>query len=121
MSLTVTDRLQTTLCVIGGGMSGYCAALTAARHGCPTVLIHNRPVFGGCGSTEMRIPFSGAGSHNPAANETGLILELLTEERAQSPYRGGDGMVGAHWDLILYDRVRRETNLTALLNTHVYE
>ena len=28
-------------------------------------------------------------------------------------------MVGAAWDLLLYDAVRREPNLTALLNTHV--
>ncbi len=116
------DVTETTpefdVCVIGGGMAGYCAALAAAREGARTVIIQDRPVFGGCGSTEMRVPFSGAGSHNPAANETGIILELLTEERAHSPHSPGYGMVNAGWDLLLYDKARREPNLTTLLNTH---
>ena len=121
MQLEPTDHLAGfDLCVVGGGMAGYCAALTAAREGARTVIVHDRPVFGGCGSTEMRIPFSGAGSHNPSANETGLILELITEERAQSPDNAADGIVNAGWDLILYDKARREANLTVLLNTHVY-
>lgn len=118
----VTDHLDDLdVCVVGGGMAGVCAALAAAREGARTALLHNRPVLGGNGSTECRVPFSGAGSHNPAANETGIILELLTEERAQSPYHSGDGMVGAWWDLILYDAVHREPGLTALLNTQVVE
>lgn len=122
MNLEVTDHLNGfDLCVVGGGMAGYCAALAAAREGARTILVHNRPVLGGCGSTEMRIPYSGAGSHNPSANETGLILELITEERAQSPDHGGDAIVNAGWDLLLYDKVRREPNLTALLNTQAYE
>lgn len=120
MNLELTDTLPgIDLCVVGGGMAGLCAAIAAAREGARTVLIHNRPVLGGNGSTECRVPFSGAGSHNPAANETGIILELLTEERAQSPYGVGEGMVGAWWDLILYDAVRREPNLTTLLNAEV--
>lgn len=116
----VTDVMEPAdVCVVGGGMAGYCAALAAAREGARTVLIHDRPVFGGCGSTEMRVPFSGAGSHNPSSNETGIILELLNEERATSPHSPGYGMVNAGWDLILYDKARSEPSLTFLLNTSV--
>ena len=122
MELAITDRLSGfDFCVVGGGMAGLCAALAAAREGARTILVHDRPVLGGCGSTEMRIPYSGAGSHNPAANETGLILELITQERAESPTHAADGIVNAGWDLLLYDKVRREPNLTVLLNTRVYD
>ncbi|MBQ2307732.1 MAG: FAD-dependent oxidoreductase, partial [Clostridia bacterium] len=47
--------LETGLCVIGGGMSGLCAAIAAARHGTKVVLIHERPVLGGNASSEIRM------------------------------------------------------------------
>ncbi len=114
----VTDVLpECGLCVVGGGMSGLCAALAAAREGADTVLVHDRPVLGGNGSTEIRVAFSGAGHQNPCANEAGIILELLTEERAHSHTRG---FVSAPWDVVLFDAVRRESRLRLLLNTHVF-
>ena len=33
--------------VIGGGLSGMCAAIAAARHGAQTALVHARHVLGG--------------------------------------------------------------------------
>ncbi|MBQ1955359.1 MAG: FAD-dependent oxidoreductase, partial [Clostridia bacterium] len=38
---------STDLCVVGGGMSGVCAAIAAARHGIKVVLVQDRPVLGG--------------------------------------------------------------------------
>ena len=38
--------------VVGGGMSGICAALAAARHGVRTALVHDRHVLG-CISAEL--------------------------------------------------------------------
>ena len=35
------------LIVVGGGMSGLCAAIAAARQGTHTALVHARPVLGG--------------------------------------------------------------------------
>ena len=117
--LTVTDRCaDVDVCVLGGGLSGLCAALAAAREGVRTVLVQDRPVLGGNASTEMRIPPSGAGHFNPWANETGIIEELLSDERAHCQDRGDTGMVNAQWDIILYDKVRREENLQLFLNTH---
>ncbi|MBR7063124.1 MAG: FAD-dependent oxidoreductase, partial [Clostridia bacterium] len=52
--------LKTGLCVIGGGMSGLCAAIAAARHGTKVVLIHERPVLGGNASSEIRMWICGA-------------------------------------------------------------
>ena len=39
--------------IVGGGIAGTYAAITAARLGLKTVLIHERPVFGGNASGEI--------------------------------------------------------------------
>ena len=46
--------------VVGGGMTGICAALAAARNGAKTALIHDRPVLGGNASSEIRMHICGA-------------------------------------------------------------
>ncbi|MBR1926496.1 MAG: FAD-dependent oxidoreductase [Bacteroidales bacterium] len=45
--------------VVGGGIAGICAAITAARLGCTVALIQNRPVLGGNNSSEIRVGLSG--------------------------------------------------------------
>ena len=37
--------------VVGGGMSGICAAIASARHGASTALIQDRSVYGGNASS----------------------------------------------------------------------
>lgn len=103
--------------VIGGGLAGICATLAAARQGASTALIHARPVLGGNSSTEIRIPPFGAGHHNPQANETGIILELLLEERARNHERMNYGFTNTHWDMTLYEAVQAEADLDLFLNT----
>ncbi len=107
--------------VVGGGMAGLCAALASAREGAATALAHDRPVLGGNASTEIRVPISGAGSHNALAAETGVIHELILAERARSYDDVGNGLANAAWDVTLFDAVRNEPNLALFLNTHVYE
>jgi len=46
--------------IIGGGMAGICAAISAARLGCSVALVHDRPVLGGNASSEIRVSISGA-------------------------------------------------------------
>ncbi len=46
--------------VVGGGLSGMCAALAAARHGAKTALIQARHVLGGNSSSEIRMHICGA-------------------------------------------------------------
>ena len=46
--------------VVGGGIAGMCAAVSAARKGCSRVaLINDRPVLGGNNSSEVRVHLGG--------------------------------------------------------------
>lgn len=53
-------NIDCDLCVIGGGMSGLCAAVTAARLGLKVVLVQDRNVLGGNASSEVRMWIRGA-------------------------------------------------------------
>ena len=70
--------------VIGGGISGVCAAVAAARHGVKTVLIQDRPVLGGNASSEIRMHICGADRHGSVeeARETGITEELQSAQSA---------------------------------------
>lgn len=100
--------------VIGGGMSGICAALAAARHGVKTVLIHNRPVLGGNASSEIRMHICGAdeNGHKPNLTEGGILHEILLKNKSRN-----DHFSYALWDLTLYETVKAEPNLTVYFNT----
>ena len=43
------------LVVIGGGVAGICAAVSAARFGCKVALVNDRPIAGGNNSSEIRV------------------------------------------------------------------
>jgi len=104
--------------VVGGGLSGVCAAITAARQGVRTVLVQDRPVLGGNASSEVRLWVLGATSHmgnnNRWAREGGVIDELLVENMWRNPE--GNAIV---FDSILLEWTLREPNITLLLNTAV--
>ncbi len=110
-----TDRYD--VCVVGAGMAGICAALASARAGALTALVDDRPVLGGCSSSEIRVPICGAGYHNPWATETGIVHELILEDRARNHAAMDYGQANAIWDMVLYDACRREPTLTLHLNT----
>ncbi|MDR3261399.1 MAG: FAD-dependent oxidoreductase [Tannerella sp.] len=64
------------LIVVGGGMAGCCAAISAARLGCKVALVQNRPVLGGNNSSEVRVGLSGLVSQQPYPNLGNLIDEI---------------------------------------------
>ena len=72
------ERLHCDLCVIGGGMAGVCAAVSAARLGLTVILVQDRNVLGGNASSEVRMWIRGAGLRFPKYAEGGL-LEALSE------------------------------------------
>lgn len=51
--------------VIGGGIAGMCAAVTAARNGLKTALVNDRPVPGGNNSSEVRVHLGGYSEIGP--------------------------------------------------------
>lgn len=102
-------NIKCDLCVIGGGLSGMTAAIAAAREGIKVVLMHERPVLGGNASSEIRMWVSGAKGENNL--ETGIIEEIALENCYRNPTRNYP-----IWDSILYDFVKREKNITLLLN-----
>jgi hypothetical protein len=62
--------------VVGGGMAGICAAVSAARLGCRVALIQNRPVLGGNNSSEVRVGLSGLIYQEPYTNLGALVDEV---------------------------------------------
>ena len=100
--------------VIGGGMSGICAALAAARHGAHTALIQSRPVLGGNASSEIRMHIAGASCHFGKKNlwETGILMELMLENKSRNTY-----FSYPIWDMVLWEKVRYQENLDLFLNT----
>ncbi len=96
-------------CVVGGGLSGMCAAISAARHGIKVVIIQDRPVFGGNASGEVRVPVCGAQGKNN--RETGILEEIMLENSYRNPLSNY-----SIWDSILYGKIRFEPNITMLLN-----
>ncbi len=114
-----TTTLTTDIAVIGGGLAGVCAAITAARAGRNVVLVQDRPVLGGNASSEVRLWILGATSHmgnnNRWAREGGIIDELLVENLYRNPE--GNPLI---LDTILLEAVVNEPNITLLLNTAVH-
>lgn len=111
---TQTHELEVDFVVAGGGMSGVCAAIAAARNGARTVLIQERSVLGGNASSEIRMHICGADSHGrkPGVREGGIMEELRLEDAVRNPQRSF-----SQWDLLLYEKVIEEPNITLLLDT----
>ncbi|MEN6363416.1 MAG: FAD-dependent oxidoreductase [Bacteroidales bacterium] len=105
--------------VIGAGIAGLSAAVSAARHGAKTILIQNRSVIGGNASSEVHVPINGAYHYKnkfEIDRETGIVEEIQIENRYHNPQASWEV-----WDHVLYDFVTREPNLTLMLNTHAIE
>lgn len=64
------------LVVVGGGIAGCSAAISAARLGCKVALIQNRPILGGNNSSEVRVGLSGLIMQQPYPNLGNLMDEL---------------------------------------------
>lgn len=107
-------ELTADVVVVGGGLSGVCAALAAARDGVWTILIHDRPMLGGNTSSEIRVHAGGAdhSGARPHCRESGIIDEIRLEDAVRNPQR-----CAQMWDLILYEKCHDEAGLTLYLNT----
>ena len=108
------------LVVAGGGLSGVCCAITAARKGLKVIIVQDRPVLGGNSSSEVRLWILGATSHmgnnNRWAREGGVVDEILLENMQRNPE--GNPVI---FDTVLLDKIYQEPNIKLLLNTAVYD
>ena len=100
--------------VVGGGLSGICAAIASARHGARTALVHGRHVLGGNASSEIRMHVCGASESmkKPELEEGGILYELMLENKSRNDYFNF-----SIWDMVLFSAVKREPKLTVYLNT----
>lgn len=107
-------ELSYDVAVIGGGMSGLCAAIAAARQGAKTVLIQDRSVYGGNASSENKMHISGASCHWGKKNvaETGILMELQLENKYLN-----DSYNYSIWDGVLWAKVKETSNLDSFMNT----
>lgn len=101
------------LVVVGGGIAGTAAAISGARMGCKTVLIQNRPVLGGNGSSEVRVWPQG-GTRRGLFPRLGEIVEEIVSRPKSSP-----GTYEEFEDARKEEVVRAEKNITLRLNHHV--
>jgi hypothetical protein len=109
------------LVVVGGGISGTCAAISAARNGMRVALVHERSALGGNSSSEVRLYPEDTCGFSTWIKEAGILDEISVEERVRNwePYI--EGLMNSHWDLVLYEWVKREKTLTLFLNTTMRE
>lgn len=115
-NMTLVD-LECDLFIAGGGPSGVCAALAAARNGAKVILVQDRSRLGGNSSSEVKMHIVGANMHTgrPGWREGGIIEELRLDDAANNPQRSWE-----LWDLLLYDKLMSEPNCTLLLDTTLY-
>lgn len=114
------EHIMADLTIVGGGLSGVCAAITAARAGARVTLVQDRPVLGGNASSEVRLWALGATSHmgnnNRWAREGGVIDEILVG----NTFRNKEGNP-VLFDMVIMDKILAEPNIRLLLNTAVYD
>ncbi len=110
-------ELDCDILVAGGGLAGVCAAVSAARHGAKVILVQDRSRLGGNSSSEVKMHVVGATCHqqHPEWREGGLIEEFRLDDAAGNPQNSFE-----MWDLLLYDKVVSESNLTLLLDSTLY-
>lgn len=98
------------LVVIGGGIAGISAAVSAARLGCKVALINDRPVLGGNNSSEIRVHLGGR-------IEAGPYTELGNLQKEFGPTRGGNAQPGDYYeDDKKSELVANEKNITLFSN-----
>ncbi len=130
------------LVVVGGGMAGCCAAVSAARLGLKVALIQNRPLLGGNNSSEIRVGLSGRihlppyprlgdlvdeigpigrtnykeALRNPESPRSREVLEAIEKDPRKKTHNAGPA--SNYEDRKKLRVVQAEDNLSLFLNTH---
>ena len=67
---------QYDVVVVGGGIAGICAAISSARLGLKTALVHDRPVLGGNNSSEVRVHLGAYANLPPYPRLGDVVAEI---------------------------------------------
>lgn len=103
------------LVVVGGGVAGTAAALTAARQGLKVALIQDRPVLGGNNSSEVRVHLGGRINLDPYPKLGDVVNEI-------APLRGGNAQPGDYYeDEKKLEMVNAEKNISLFLNFRAFK
>ena len=105
-------NIEGDVVVCGGGLSGICAAVSAARHGSKVILIQDRPMLGGNASSEMRMGIVGV--KEDQWQEAGILEEMQCRNIFYNPLQRYP-----LWDDVMYSTVIEEPNIRLFLNTSV--
>ena len=104
--------------VVGGGVAGTSAAVTAARLGLTVALVQDRPVLGGNSSSEVRVWPEGHVNQEPYPRVGDVVMELVPERRGDSRNAQGAHVFDDDRKLRV---ARAEPNITLYLEHRVNE
>ncbi|MBD2703141.1 FAD-dependent oxidoreductase [Spirosoma sp. BT702] len=116
LSGKTTDAGNFDLVVVGGGIAGTCAAISAARMGLKVALIQDRPVLGGNNSSEIRVHLMGDTDKNHYPKLGRIVREMDNGDPGN-----GNADAKEYGDARKTNIVKAERNITLFLNTHVYK
>ncbi|MBT3668093.1 MAG: FAD-dependent oxidoreductase [Opitutae bacterium] len=112
---TISQRSDVV--VVGSGLAGICAAVSAARKGAIVRLIESRPCLGGRISKEVQFPYDFEWTSNYAyQRETGVLEEIMSsvfKENHEGNYCGQERAL-INW-------ISKEERLEIFLETHLFE
>lgn len=108
---------RSDIVVIGSGMAGICAAMSAAREGATVRLLESRPFLGGRIGKEIKFPYDFTGATNFAyQRETGILDEMqfsIMRENSEGNYCGQERAL-MNW-------IMREKRLKLFLETQLFD
>ena len=102
------------LVVVGGGVAGTAAAISAARLGLQVALIQDRPVLGGNNSSEVRVHLGGRINVEPSPALGDVVKEI-------GPSRGGNAQPAEYYeDEKKMEMVLAEENISLFTSYRAY-
>lgn len=104
------------LVVVGGGVAGTCAAVTAARLGLAVALVQDRPVLGGNSSSEVRVWPEGHVNQPPYPRIGDVVMEVIP---ARGPDSANAQAAAVFDDQRKLELVRGEPRITLFLEQRV--